>query len=81
LGRACNPHGRQVNTKLKRKLDIERKLGKYRRRCEDIIKPLKTVCLSGKLLLVFASTVILGSESRGTHDLILLSDRSGDLQI
>jgi hypothetical protein len=36
--------------------------------------------LAGKLLLVLASTVILGYESRGTHDLILLSDGSGILQ-
>jgi hypothetical protein len=32
---------------------------------------------SGKLLLVLASTVILGSESRGTEDRILLSHDSG----
>jgi hypothetical protein len=31
---------------------------------------------SGKLLLVLASTVILGSESRETHDRILLSRES-----
>jgi hypothetical protein len=30
-------------------------------------------CLSGKLLLVFASTVILSWKSCGTHDHILLS--------
>jgi hypothetical protein len=35
---------------------------------------------SGKLLLALASTVILGSESRGPHDHILLSDGSGSLQ-
>jgi hypothetical protein len=31
----------------------------------------------GKLLLVLASTVILGSQSGGTHDHILLSHDSG----
>jgi hypothetical protein len=36
--------------------------------------------LTGKLLLVLASTVILGSESHGTQDYILLSDGSGSLQ-
>jgi hypothetical protein len=35
--------------------------------------------LAGKLLLALASTVILGSHSRGTHELILLSDGSGSL--
>jgi hypothetical protein len=34
-------------------------------------------CLPGKLLLVFVSTVILDSESRGTHYDILLSYESG----
>jgi hypothetical protein len=33
-----------------------------------------------KLLLVLASTVILGSESHGTHGHILKSDGSGSLQ-
>jgi hypothetical protein len=33
-----------------------------------------------KLLLVFVSTVIIGTESHGTHDHILLSDVSGSLQ-
>jgi hypothetical protein len=32
--------------------------------------------LTTKLLLVLASTVILGSESQGTHDLVLLADGS-----
>jgi hypothetical protein len=32
---------------------------------------------AGKLLLAFASTLILGSYPDGTHDLILLSDGSG----
>jgi hypothetical protein len=32
---------------------------------------------SGKLMLVLASTVIIGSEPRGTHDHILLSHDSG----
>jgi hypothetical protein len=32
---------------------------------------------SSKLLMVLASTVILGSESHGTHDDILLSHDSG----
>jgi hypothetical protein len=36
--------------------------------------------LTAKLLLAFASIVILASESHGTHDLILLSDGSGNLQ-
>jgi hypothetical protein len=33
------------------------------------------------LLLVLASTVILGFESQGTHDLVLFSDGSGSLSI
>jgi hypothetical protein len=33
------------------------------------------------LLLALASTVILGSESHGTHDHILLYDDSGSLQL
>jgi hypothetical protein len=33
---------------------------------------------SGKFLLVLASTIILVSESRGTHDHILLSHDSGN---
>jgi hypothetical protein len=36
--------------------------------------------LTAKLLLVLASTVILGSESHEIHDHILLSDGSGSLQ-
>jgi hypothetical protein len=36
--------------------------------------------LVAKLLLTFASTVILGCEFHGTHDHILLSDGSGSLQ-
>jgi hypothetical protein len=36
-------------------------------------------CLPANFLLVLASTVILGSESHGTHDHILLSDGSGSL--
>jgi hypothetical protein len=36
------------------------------------LQPL-TICLCGKLLLVIASVVILGSESRGADDHILLS--------
>jgi hypothetical protein len=39
-----------------------------------------TDCLTAKLLLALASTVILGSESHRTHDRILLSDGSGSLQ-
>jgi hypothetical protein len=35
---------------------------------------------SGKSLLALASTVILGSESHGTHDHTFLSDGSGSLQ-
>jgi hypothetical protein len=38
------------------------------------------VVQSSKLLLVFASTVILGSGSHGTHDHILLSDGSASIQ-
>jgi hypothetical protein len=39
--------------------------------CSSVVS---IVCIGcGKLLLVFASTVILGSESRWTHDHILLS--------
>jgi hypothetical protein len=37
--------------------------------------------LTAKFLLTLASTVILGSESHGTHGLILLFDGSGSLQI
>jgi hypothetical protein len=37
-------------------------------------------CLTAKLLLALASIMILGSESRGIHDHILLSDGSGNLQ-
>jgi hypothetical protein len=33
--------------------------------------------LTAKLLLALATTVIFGSESRGTHDHILLSNVSG----
>jgi hypothetical protein len=39
-----------------------------------------TDCLTAKLLLALASTVILGSESHGTHYHILLSDGSGSIQ-
>jgi hypothetical protein len=35
--------------------------------------------LTAKLLRVLASSVILGSESHGTHDHILLPDGSGSL--
>jgi hypothetical protein len=42
--------------------------------------PWSCLCLSGKLLLALASTVILGSKFHGTHDQILLSDGSGSLQ-
>jgi hypothetical protein len=38
----------------------------------------KSVGWSGKLLLVFASTVILGSDSRWTHGYILLFHDSGN---
>jgi hypothetical protein len=40
--------------------------------CADI----RPDCLPDKLLLSLASTVIVGSESHGTHDHILLSDGS-----
>jgi hypothetical protein len=40
-----------------------------------------TDCLTAKLLLTLGSTVILGSESHGTHGHILLSDGSGILQL
>jgi hypothetical protein len=36
--------------------------------------------LTAKLLLAFASTVILSTESHGTHDRVLLSGGSGILQ-
>jgi hypothetical protein len=36
--------------------------------------------LTAELLLVLASTVILGSESNGTHDVILMSDGFRSLQ-
>jgi hypothetical protein len=39
-----------------------------------------TACLIAKFLLTLASTVILGPESHGTHDYILLSHGSGSLQ-
>jgi hypothetical protein len=39
-----------------------------------------TGSLVAKVLLAFASIVIPGSESNGTHDHILLSDRSRSLQ-
>jgi hypothetical protein len=37
--------------------------------------------LTAKLLLALASTAIMGSESHGAHDHILLSDGSGSLRI
>jgi hypothetical protein len=37
------------------------------------------VCMSSKLLLALASSIILGSESRGTHDHILLFHGSGNI--
>jgi hypothetical protein len=40
-----------------------------------------SVCLSAKLLLDLASTMILASETHGTHDHISLSHGSGSLQI
>jgi hypothetical protein len=40
---------------------------------------LKTYWLTAKLLLALASIMILGFESKGTHDLILLTDCSGSL--
>jgi hypothetical protein len=43
----------------------------------SVIPDWLSICLSGKLLLALASTVILGSESRWTHDHILLSHDSG----
>jgi hypothetical protein len=36
--------------------------------------------LTAKLLLALSNKVVLGSESHGTHDHILLSDGSGSLQ-
>jgi hypothetical protein len=46
-----------------------------------LINPLNTDWLIVKLLLVLASTVILGSESHETHDYTSLSDSSGRLPI
>jgi hypothetical protein len=43
----------------------------------DTTHTLLSVCISVKLLLVLASTVILGSEFRGAHGHILLSDHYG----
>jgi hypothetical protein len=43
----------------------------------DYIQP---ACLSARFLLALAITMILGSESHGTYDHILLSDSSGSLQ-
>jgi hypothetical protein len=45
-----------------------------------VVQLFPTLVLTAKLLLALASTVILGSESHGTHDYILLSDGSGSLQ-
>jgi hypothetical protein len=39
-----------------------------------------TIALTAKLLLTLSSTIVLGSEYHGTHDLILLSDASSRLQ-
>jgi hypothetical protein len=39
----------------------------------DVLLDEMSLCLCGKFLLALASTVIFGSESRGTHDHILLS--------
>jgi hypothetical protein len=36
--------------------------------------------MTAKFLLVLASKMILGSESRGSHDNILLSEVSGNFQ-
>jgi hypothetical protein len=50
--------------------------------CKKLQKVLGKTNLSvgpGKLLLVLATTVILGSESRATHDRMLLSQKSTDL--
>jgi hypothetical protein len=41
-----------------------------------VLPPQFPHCFSGKLLLALASTIIIGSESRGTRDHILLSDDS-----
>jgi hypothetical protein len=49
--------------------------------CLYILPPNFWVSQSGKLLLVLASTVILGSESCGSHDHILLSHDSGSQEI
>jgi hypothetical protein len=40
-----------------------------------------TDCLIAKLLLAFASTVVLGSVSHGTNELILLPDGAGRLRL
>jgi hypothetical protein len=50
-------------------------LFRYNYSCRDSI--ILTVCRSGKLLMVFASTVILGSGFRGTDKHIFLSRNSG----
>jgi hypothetical protein len=44
--------------------------------CNSLTQNMPTV----KLLLVLASTVIIGSEPHGTHDLLLHSDGSGEFQ-
>jgi hypothetical protein len=44
------------------------------------VRLLLKVLLPAKLLLALSSTVILDSESHGTHGHILLSDGSGSLQ-
>jgi hypothetical protein len=48
-------------------------------RIELIELPVVGDWLTAKLLLALASTLILGSESYGTHDHIVLSDLSGSL--
>jgi hypothetical protein len=45
-----------------------------------LVSDWQTDWLNAKFLLALANTVILGSESRGTHDNILPSDGSGSLQ-
>jgi hypothetical protein len=52
-----------------------------RRREQSQNSPTKVSSLTIKFVVVLASTVTLGSESHETHNLMLLCDDSGKLQI
>jgi hypothetical protein len=63
---ANNHHGRQKDFELRKRFVY--------------LPHLQPACLTVKLLLVLASTVILASKRHVTHYLILLSDVSGTIQ-